>query len=268
MYRIPLRIDEEVESLPLFSENIVEDLINVVDEEKEDFELIAEQHRKKLLNQAEDRLKQAAEVKLSAEQLIIEARRDAEQILAEARAKAQREGTEIALAAEKAAKEAGFAQGYQEGMTKAAAEGEEIRAVAQAVLEQSEETRRQTLAALEDNVTGLALEIAEKLVAAQLTLTPEAVCNIAKESLSLLENRLLVVLYINPAEMSLYESKMEELKAMLPVRAELQILSDAHVEPRGCRVETENGTVDATAETRRRAVLTALYGEDERAWKN
>lgn len=156
----------------------------------------------------------------------------------------------------------GYDQGYREGMAKAEEEAATIRAEAREVLEQAEKVRRRTMEALEQEVIGLAREIAEGLLLAELSLNPETVLNVAVESLRLVADRLNVILYVNPTELELVESKTDELKSLLPARAELQVITDPSIQPGGCKVETEQGRVDATMETRREALLKALYGKE------
>ncbi|MDF9409301.1 flagellar biosynthesis protein [Pelotomaculum isophthalicicum JI] len=212
-----------------------------------------------ILAQAEETL---SEARAAADELIRQARLDGENIKQEACRQAELESEQIKLEARKTAFDQGYRDGYQEGMAKAKEDGETIREMALDVLKQSEESRRQTLRSLEGNIINLAREIAERLLSAQLSLEPEIVCNVAMESLRLVADRLQVVLYINPSELALYEKRKEEMRGLLPAKAELQVIADASIEPGGCRVETESGRVDATMETRRVALFKALYGEE------
>ena len=268
-YRIPLRVvgGNEIDSLtpgPATPEEVISPEALALAEAKalaEAAKREEEEAQRRLIEQmkaeAAGLLKEAETARQTASGLLKQARLDADAIREEARNKAKEEGIQIAAEA----KADGFAQGHREGIAKAEAEGETIRAIAQDVLRQAEESRLETLQSIEESVMELSLEIAEKMIAAQLTLAPETVTNIAKEALSLLENRALIVLYVNPAELPLYESNIDELRSLLPLRAELQLITDASVGTGGCRIETESGTVDATLETRRNAILAALYGE-------
>lgn len=272
-YRIPLRVVEDKVMADLRPDPVDPLDIAMVEAVSErdaltETEAVAEAAKRKeeesnrlLLEQMKaqtaEKLKKADDARRSAEGLITQARLDADTLRNEARVLAQEEGERIAAES----KSAGFAEGYQEGIEKAEAEGELIRAMAQDVLRQAEESRRQHIRSLEESLIELSVEIAEKMIAAQLILEPETVTNIAKEALTMLENRALIVLYVNPAELPLYENKMEDLKSLLPLRAELQLFTDASIQTGGCRIETESGTVDTTLETRRNAIIAALYGE-------
>ncbi|MCL2766426.1 MAG: FliH/SctL family protein [Peptococcaceae bacterium] len=272
-YRIPLRYveDDEVAELKNKLDDSIDEQIAEEEEKIDEAALAAAQaeaaerekveaerlEREQLMAAATEKLKEAEASRQTAEGLIKEARLEGETIKNNVLLLAREEGEKIAADA----RATGFAEGYREGIAKAEAEGEKIRAIAQDVLRQAEESRKEMMESLEGKMIELSVEIAEKMIAAQLTLEPETVCNIAKEALSLVENRMLVVLYINPAELPLYENKMDELKSLLPLRAELQLITDADVQTGGCRIETDSGTVDTTLETRRDAIMVALYGE-------
>ncbi|MCG9967980.1 hypothetical protein L9W92_07910 [Pelotomaculum terephthalicicum JT] len=212
-----------------------------------------------ILAQAEETLSAA---RAAADEMIKQARLDGEKIKQEVHRQAELESEQIKQDARKTAFDQGYRDGFQEGMAKAKEEGEAIRAAALDVMNQAEESRRQTLMSLEGSIISLAREIAERILSAQLSLEPEIVCNVAMESLRLVADRLQVVLYINPSEMALYEKRKEEMRGILPAKAEFQVIADASIQPGGCRIETENGRVDATMETRREALLKALYGEE------
>ncbi len=111
-------------------------------------------------------------------------------------------------------------------------------------------------------IVDLAQEIAERLLTMQLSLDQEVILSVASESLKLVADRLSVVLFVSPDELELVESKKDELKSLLPARAQLQVVADAAIEPGGCRIDTGQGGVDATMGTRREALQKALYARE------
>ena len=201
------------------------------------------------LAQAEETIKKAGD---TADEIVCQAQLDSEQIKKQACRDGFQQGSRE-----------GFDKGYREGMAKAAEESSGIRAQAADVLEQAEKIRRNTMESLETEIIDLACEIAEKLLSMQLNMDKEVVLGVAAESLRMVADRLNVVLYINPDELELVENRMEELKSIIPARGQFQIVSDSAIQPGGCKVETEQGWVDATMETRREALLKALYGKEQ-----
>ncbi|NQS75781.1 MAG: hypothetical protein HQP61_04955 [Peptococcaceae bacterium] len=214
---------------------------------------------------------QASEDQLQAEEIVNLAHTRADEIIKMARHKeqeiidkAQSRGEQIKQEAYQNAFDKGHKKGseagYQDGLAQANEEAIAIRLQAEEVLAQAEKIRRQTLETMEQEIVELAREIAEKLVSQQLALAPEMVIQIAEESLRLVADRLQVVLYINPQEMELVESRRDHLASLLPERAQLQCIADGEIQPGGCWVETEQGRVDATMKTRWDELVRALYG--------
>lgn len=153
----------------------------------------------------------------------------------------------------------GWQQGYRDGIEQSRTEAGEIRDRARGVLREAEETRYRTLEKLESEVRGVAVVIAEKLVARQLDLDPETIVAVAREALEVVRERESVVLYAHPADVVHLQEAVQELRAqLLPEGAVLRIIGDAELETGGCLVETEQGLVDATREVRWREVLKAL----------
>lgn len=169
---------------------------------------------------------------------------------------------QVRLEAEEIRKQAfdeGRRQGYRDGIEQSRTETEEIRGRARGVLREAEEIRRRTLDELEPEVRGVAVAIAEKLVARQLDLDPETIVAVAREALEVVRERESVVLYAHPADVVHLQEAVQELRAqLLPEGAVLRIIGDAELETGGCLVETEQGLVDATREVRWREVLKAL----------
>lgn len=201
------------------------------------------------LAQAEETIKSAGD---TADEIVCQAQLDSEQIKKQASRDGFQQGSRE-----------GFDKGYREGMAKAAEESSDIRAQAIDVLDQAEKLRRSTMDSLEIEIINLACEIAERLLSVHLSMDREVILGVAAESLRMVADRLNVVLYINPDELELVENRMDEMKSILPARGQFQVVSDSAIQPGGCKVETEQGWVDATMETRREALLKALYGKEQ-----
>lgn len=197
------------------------------------------------LAQAEETIRRAS---ATADEIICQSQLDSEQIRKLAHQDGFQQGSRK-----------GYDRGYREGMAKAEEEAVAVRTQAGEVLRQAENFRREKLEQLEQEMIDLALDIAERLLTVQLTLDREVIVNVAAEALRLVADRQNVVLFVNPDELELVERKKDELKSLLPARAQLQVLADAAVQPGGCRIDTEQGLVDATMETRKEALLKALY---------
>lgn len=179
-------------------------------------------------------------------ELLAEAQRQAEAVMEKARHEAVAEAEHIKA---NAARE-GYDEGYRSALEAAREEAQKIRASARAVLARAEEARRRQLAGLKGIILDLALEIAEKIIARELELNPDAAVSIAEEAVQIVSNRKYVVLWVHPEEAEIYEKYRERLVRHLPPHSELQIMEDSTVERGGCVAENEFGKVDAQLSTR------------------
>ncbi|GAB6158026.1 FliH/SctL family protein [Desulfotomaculum varum] len=205
--------------------------------------------------QTPDPARLLAEARQQAAELVARARQEAAALLEQARAEAQSAARQI--------KEEAKQQGWQEGMEAARQEADSIRRQARQVLEQARDIRQRTLNNLEQELVDLAVDIAERLVMTQLAVEPQTIMAIARECMELVKNRPLVNMYVNQADLPLVEQERHRLLQGLPGQVELNILTDNAVSPGGCRIETDQGQVDATLETRWQEMLKALYGREE-----
>ncbi|MGB9804254.1 FliH/SctL family protein [Desulfofundulus sp.] len=202
------------------------------------------------------------ETRGKSEEILAAARREASAILEQARQEAEALAREEAARAREEGLQAGREEGYREGYRKAledaAAEAQALREEARQVLLQAEEIRRATLEGLEGELVALAREMAEKIVAAQLTIDPAIVLNIVREALEAARIREQVVVYVNPEQKKLVEERREEILLSLPPGAVLNIIGDPAIKPGECRIETADGRVDATLESRWQALEKVL----------
>jgi len=187
-------------------------------------------------------------------ELLDNAGREAGEIVRKARAEAE----EIA----RETRRAGYEEGYRDAFDKAGEEAESLRAEARDVLRQAERIYREKLGSLKDDIISLALDIAEKIVAAQLSLDREMVLNIAAEALRMVSDRERVTLFVHPSEGELFRSRKGDLEKVMTDRAVIQVVADPAVSPGGCLVDTEQGTVDASLDARWKNLLDAVYAQE------
>jgi len=200
-----------------------------------------------------------------ASQIMAEAAERAQKIVSEAETFALeiKENT-LKIAEEEAerikrdSREEGLEEGRKEAMARAAADASSIRDQARLVLRQAEEIRRQAIDSLESEILKLAVEIAEKVISANLSVEPQVVMDIAGEAIGMLHNRDQVVLFVNPAQVTLFQERREELQKLLSPKGELHIIADQDIGPGGCIAETEYGRVDARLDERWDNLLRAL----------
>lgn len=187
-------------------------------------------------------------------EIIAAAEAKANRILDNARKEAENKAKQLA----KEAREEGFRQGYRQALEEARKEAEEIRNQARDVLKQAEEQRAKTLDSLEQEIIALSIDIAEKILARQLSIEPETVIAIAREAIQLVKQREKVTIFHNPADMEIFEQYREDLQRLLPANASLEFITDKIIAPGGCIVKTEHGRVEATLDSRWQAIFESL----------
>lgn len=172
-----------------------------------------------------------------AKQIIEKAKKQAEHILEQARQKQE----EILAAAH----QQGFQQGFQEGMEEGKLEGRRLRQEARQVLSEALRTKKDIIAGAEKEIVRMALLIAEKVMRRQVELDPETVLAVARQALAEVKDNETVYLYVNPEQLELVRRSKQELAQVLGAATGLYILGDPEVTSGGCRLETENGWLEA-----------------------
>jgi flagellar assembly protein FliH len=111
-----------------------------------------------------------------------------------------------------------------------------------------------------DALLDLSLEVARQVLRRELTLTRDAVIPAVREAIALISDHTAHPrVHLSPQD---YDLVSAELEADATHRG-CRFVSDPSVPPGGCRIETSQGEIDATLETRWRRVIAAL-GIDDR----
>jgi type III secretion protein L len=166
------------------------------------------------------------EARQTAQGIIEEAQRERDRILIEA----EREREEIL---EKARE-----QGRQEGIAQA------TEIILRAKMQAGE-----LLSQHEQDVITLACKVAEKIIGRDLERSPELLVEICANAIEQLRNTRSVVLRVNPRSAAVLRSRKAELMEYIGRAMDVAIKEDPEVDPVGCVVQTEFGTVDAQLPT-------------------
>ncbi len=183
---------------------------------------------------------------------------------AEAIKKAALEEQERVLAEGRAA---GEEQGYREGLARAEKEGEAIRREAAAireearrVLEEARQAYQETITAAEGEILDLALTIATRVIGQEVELRPEVALDMARQAIRQVAGGQHYIIYASPEAAAIIRQHREELLAEAAPEARLQVVADPGFKNGGCRVETENGFIDASVDTQLEEVKKILRG--------
>lgn len=176
----------------------------------------------------------AAAHEAKAQQLVADARQEAARLLAEAQKQTGKWRQEA------------YQAGYQEGLEAAEAEWATKLKQAAEFLNGALKTRETLLAQSEQELIGLALEMARKIVRKEVALDPQIVVTVAKEALKRLGGRTHVRIHLHPSEREVVEQRIRELA---PLAREIELVDDDQISPGGCLIEGQSGRVDARLET-------------------
>ena len=150
-------------------------------------------------------------------------------------------------------------QAYNDGLAKGLGSvSDEVTRLKQQ-FEQLMLSRHEALSSLTDDLAPLAVEIAERLIKAELTHKGDLVLTIVKDTLLKLDRKTKTVLIkVNPHDLAMVKRHLAEHPPH-HLQAELIVIDDTHVGIGGCVVETDSGMIDASFETRIE-ILKELFG--------
>jgi flagellar assembly protein FliH len=109
---------------------------------------------------------------------------------------------------------------------------------------------------LESDVVELALEIAKKIVAREVSIEPEVVISVTKKALAKLHSRTSAQIHLNPDDLAY----VQEHRTKLNFHGALELLEDASVAPGGCFIHTDNGDIDGRIDSQFDEITEALLG--------
>lgn len=224
-----------------------------------------------------------AEAQAEADRLVAAAQAEAERIRAEAEEEAARVRDEAEAArhiAEEAAErlrqesaeighQEGLDQGRAEGLEQGIAEGraraeEETAALvarATSLAENAGIDRRELLRNAEAEVVRLAIEIARKVIARELTVDPDSIARIAEAALQHVAIDGLVKLRVHPDDHEALAAYWLRAHGESEGDRSFDVVADPAVAPGGVVIDTRAGTVDAQIETQLEEISQKIFGE-------
>jgi len=181
--------------------------------------------------------------------IINQAKQQAADILTNARLTASNEQDAIISAAnEEASKVYNEAseRGYAEGINKATAEGNEIIANANQILEDAKTWRKETEESLEPDIIELIIGITDKLVAEAVKTNPETVINLIKQGLSEATIQSDVTVYVSTDDFKLVKEHKDEIRSLIEGSFDLEIHPDPSLKPMDAVISTNIGDTDVS----------------------
>jgi flagellar assembly protein FliH len=175
----------------------------------------------------------------------------------EARPKAARPTAAMTAAQIEQARQEGYAQGRQEGLRAGQQEiGKQVQRLEQ-LLVALQQPFAELDAAVEEQLSQLAMLVARHLIRRELKADPGQVVAVVREALAALPlTSRTVRLHLHPEDAQLVRVAF----SLNEQEAHIQVLEDPVQARGGCRVQTDNSQIDATVETRLNALIAQVLG--------
>lgn len=160
--------------------------------------------------------------------------------------------TDVEEALEEARRQ-GFSIGLQEGRVAAEEElrkaKEEARRIVESARERASQEAQVLMHSLSLRIVDLALEISKKVIQEEVVTRPGLILRVAVSALSRIKGGEVAVIRANPADASVLEEGIDDLRGQAGWLREIRVEKDSSISRGGCIVETEGGLVDSTVET-------------------
>lgn len=111
---------------------------------------------------------------------------------------------------------------------------------------------------VEPELVRLAVSIAEKILDQELELRPELVVDMVRSAMKRLRDRERLRVSVNPRDFEQVRSARDDLIGAVDGVRKLEVVEDRRVDPGGCVIESQNGTLDARIRTQVAEITRAL----------
>lgn len=146
-------------------------------------------------------------------------------------------------------------QGYEAGVQQAKSATEQERKRLRQLAESFGSALDSLDFRLADQVLNLALDVAKQVIAGELSARPERILDVVKLALQqMAESTREARLLLNPEDALVVRPILNDLLD----KSRLRIVEDARIVRGGCLIETQQGDLDATLQTRWRQVISVL----------
>lgn len=152
-------------------------------------------------------------------------------------------------------KEAAAKEGYQDGLSQARADLEDVKNAITAFLSAKQDVFNYIV----PDIMEISVEIAQKIIKKELQQDPSIILdNITEILKGLSKEETKITLRVNPVQVSLLKAEIPDVMNNVGLEAKVLIVPDETIMEGGCMVTTTNGVIDATIETQLSVISEAL----------
>ena len=152
-------------------------------------------------------------------------------------------------------KEAAAKEGYQDGLTQAKADIDEVKNAITSFMS----AKQEVFEYIAPNILEISIDIAKKIIKKEIQQDSSIILNNLLEILKgLSKEETKITLKVNPRQASMLKAEIPELLNTAGLEAKVLIVPDETIMEGGCMVTTNNGVIDATIETQLSVISEAL----------
>jgi flagellar assembly protein FliH len=199
-----------------------------------------------------------------------QARQQAQAILDQARQQGEEAKKEAFASGFSSGEESGYKKGYEDGYGKGKAlamdEASQGISMLNRVIDELESYRTQILYESKQDIVKMALAVAEKVLHKEIMTDPNTVVSVVKNAISKVGFKRNFTVHVNPLDVEVLKAAGSSIAGAVDSMESLKFKPDPKVEPGGCVVHTESGTVDAQVDRQfqeiKENVLNAMQAEE------
>jgi len=141
----------------------------------------------------------------------------------------------------------------------------DVRSRLEALVDEITQEREQFFSRVEPEIATLAVSVAEKVVAQEISTQPEIVLNLVRNSMKRMKERESLRVRLNPDDLEMVRAARDDLIGAVDGVRGLDLVEDRRVGRGGCVVESRNGNLDARIKTQlakmERVITEAAHGD-------
>lgn len=101
----------------------------------------------------------------------------------------------------------------------------------------------------EQEILKLVIKIARKIIDTEVSLNPEIVLNVLKNSLNFLNEKEEIKVLVNSNDWTIVKDNLKKLSLTIDLPENIEIISNPNIAQGGCRIDFKAGSIDADLET-------------------
>ncbi len=157
-------------------------------------------------------------------------------------------------AALQAAREEGYRDGLAQGLAETGAAATAFVEAGRGLALAAEQLRDDAVR----EATALAVEVAARVLRAELAARPERVADVVRGAIRRAADRSALVARVSPQDLAACRAAIPGIMEEMGGISRLEVVDDPRVSPGSCLLETSSGDVDATVESQLARILEAL----------